>query len=191
MPAAMSTSSLAESAALQYSDMETVRRRLIELEKNRIFSDEDLALLVRKSASTNLKADFDHRMFNHKMRRTASDRTSSGRLVIRSWKPIVLEGSNASTRETEGTNDITNDGGWKQFQPPQADSTAEIKVARLSVGEIRSNIRASRVICPTKLKRMQNRHFVVTILANLIFVPRQICSDWISSLVDSARNRAC
>ncbi len=185
----MSTSSLAESTALQYSDMETVRRRLIELEKNRIFSDEDLAFLVRKSATTNLKADFDHRVFNHKMRRTASDRTSSGRVVIRSWKPTVIDSSSYTGDE---------DHGWKHVDPPAAVPDVipasfparEERVARLTVSEIRSNMRAARGRS-SKLKRMQCRPMVLTILANLFFVPKQVLCSLMSRVTSTVGNRAC
>ena len=175
MHAAIDARSLAESAANHYSDLDTVRRRLIDLEKNRIFSDEELELLLRKSVTTNLKADFDHRMLNHKMRRSASDRTSSGRVVIRSWTPAALE---------MPENEIGEPGqsGWKQFQA--LTETRQPKAMAQSVKEDR-NIKR-----PTKLKRMQNRNFVITFLANLIFIPKKACSSIIGLVLPSSRS-AC
>jgi hypothetical protein len=197
MRAALDTSSLAESAALQYCDMATVRRRLIDLEKQRAFSDEELALLVKKTACTNLKADFEHRMFNHKMRRTACDRTSSGRVVIRSWIPTVVPPLSQSD---------DNDGGWKAFQPDEEIATSEMlksiglladaasfeqrdafitrsagRVKRLTPEEIRANIREKRSIRPNKLKRMQSRNMILALLANLFYVPRQVCSNLLAA----------
>lgn len=198
MRAAIDTSSLAESAALQYCDMATVRRRLIELERQRVFSDEELALLVRKTACTNLKADFEHRMFNHKMRRAASDRTSSGRVVIRSWTPTVVPPVTAVD---------DNDGGWKVFDPAANEDSAETiksigllaeslaldpptsfitrsggRVKRLTPEEIRANIREKRSLRPNKLKRMQSRNIILTFVANLMYVPRQLCSNLLAAL---------
>ncbi|HEY9683677.1 MAG TPA: hypothetical protein V6C86_19005 [Oculatellaceae cyanobacterium] len=199
MRPAIDTSSLAESAALQYCDMATVRRRLIELERQRVFSDEELAVLVRKTACTNLKADFEHRMFNHKMRRAASDRTSSGRVVIRSWTPTVVPSLTAVD---------DNDGGWKVFEPDAAnEDSAETsksigllaeslalespasfitrsggRVKRLTPEEIRANIREKRSLRPNKLKRMQSRNIILTLVANLMYVPRQLCSNLLAAL---------
>jgi hypothetical protein len=177
MEAAIDRSPMADSAARGYSDLETVRRRLIELEKNRIFSDEDLALLLRKSVYTNLKADFDYRSYNRRLRRSASRTTSSGRAVIRSWSPAVVD-----PIDPNGSND-----GWKQFEP--------VTASRQQVAPLPSLNKSRGIKRPTRLKNMQSRNFIVTFLANLVFIPKQACCTLLSFVVPSSRSasrtRAC
>lgn len=175
--------SYAESAARGYTDLETVRRRLIELEKTRAFSDEDLAMLLRKSVSTNLRADFDSRTLNRRTRRAnGSGRTSSGRAVIRSWTPAVIERTDVVSDDHGWKHAETpkSDDGWKQFEPThQSNEPVEYAPSFRGVRK------------PTKLKRMQNRNFILAFLANLVFIPKQACCNLIGLVVPSNDRRAC
>jgi hypothetical protein len=196
MQFANDTTNSSDSAPSGYTDLETVRQRLIELEQNRIFSDEDLAMLLRGNARTNLKGGIESRNLYRRSRAATSERTAGGRTVIRSWKPTVWVDDEADTdaqRELPNENDSSKaaeDTGWKQFTSSHtARSVAKKPVVTPVLVEpafIGRNLRR-----PSRLKRMQNRNFIVTILANIIFIPKQAVNSLVSMVVQESGRRAC
>jgi hypothetical protein len=180
MQSANDTISNFDFAVRGYTDLETARNRLIELEKNRIFSDEDLAMLLRKSVHTNLKAGIESRVLNRRSR-ASNERTASGRAVIRSWAPALLEEA-----DDESLNE-NDDDGWKQFSPVKAVGRAAIATPpRVEPAFIGKNLKR-----PSRLKRMQSRNFIVTFLANIIFIPKQAVCSLVSLVVPTSDRRAC
>jgi hypothetical protein len=173
-----------DSAAHGYTDLETVRKRLIELEQNRIFSDEDLSMLLRQSAHTNLKDRMESRN-TYRRSRATSERTAGGRAVIRSWAPSVIAEVGA-----ESWCDDEEDTGWKQFTPSHTIASKPIVTpvtpARVEPAFIGRNLKR-----PSRLKRMQSRNFIVTILANIIFIPKQAVSSLVNMVVPASNRRAC
>jgi hypothetical protein len=175
-----------DSGSSSYTDLETVRKRLIELEKNRIFSDEDLTMLLRKNAHTNLKGGIESRTLSRRSRASScSERTSSGRAVIRSWVPSAFEDA-----ESEAIED--DEAGWKQFAPAQP--VARQPIARQPVAppvRVEPAFVGRNLKRPNRLKRMQNRNIIVTILANIIFIPKQAVCSLVNMVVPTAGRRAC
>jgi hypothetical protein len=212
MQSANDTTNSSDSAARGYTDLETVRKRLIELEQNRIFSDEDLAMLLRGNVRTDLKGGIESRIMYRRNRDATSERTAGGRTVIRSWKPTVWVDDEADTDINAVTNTATNtdtdaetnfgsanetnssnvseDAGWKQFTPgPTARKVAKrpiVTPVRVEPAFIGRNLKR-----PSRLKRLQSRSFIVTILANIIFIPKQAVSSLVSLVVHESGRHAC
>jgi hypothetical protein len=202
MQSANDTTNSSDSAAYGYTDLETVRKRLIELEQNRIFSDEDLAMLLRGDVATDLKGGTESRCMYRRSRGGTSERTAGGRTVIRSWKPTVwvddeTDVNTDSETDTEPKSlnyvdsaSVSEDSGWKQFMPshtarPVAKRTVVTPI-RVEPAFIGRNLKR-----PSRLKHMQNRSFIVAILANIIFIPRQAVNSLVSMVVHESGRRAC